>query len=127
MMVVMDQFRASEPSLGASGLCWPVFDGSGMMGEQAGCAVTIMDGHRDAACSDSPRHILHALQPLVPIEAVINSDSEGCSGKCSAQVPHQRAQQTMGTARRRTVAGPQHDGDQILLRFVVEGERGDQW
>jgi len=40
---------------------------------------------------------------------------------------HQRPQQPTGPPRGGAVAGAQHDRDQILLRLVVEGQRGHQW
>jgi len=66
------------------------------------------------------------IQPVVPGKAAIHPHPQGRRGKCPPQPTEQGPQEPTRAALRRTVPGPQHDRDQILFRFVVEGQCGHQ-
>jgi hypothetical protein len=69
---------------------------------------------------------LQDVQPVAAGETAVHADSECGFRERLTQVVQQGAQEATGPVFRGTVAGPQHDRHQILIGFVVEGQRGHQ-
>ncbi len=116
---------------GVQGLAEDVLGVATVFGQTIGLSHEPPGAPHQSGVAGQSNHILHPLslqevQPVVTSEAAIHADSERGARARPTQVLQQDAQESTGPVFRGTVAGPQHNRHQILVGFVVEGQRGYQ-